>query len=132
MATGKTLPVNGVDAVFYPVKDLERATEFYNALLGMEPTQAWPNFGAEYTLPNGETFGFLKFPDVERFEPYRGAWRSGSGVMFAVDDIEAVVATCKARGVKFYNDGKIEDTPVCSMVFVEDSEGNSFILHKRK
>ena len=132
MATAETLRVQGVDAVFYPVKDLERASRFYTELLGMEPSQSWPNFGAEYTLPNGETFGFLKFPDIERFEPYRRAWPGGSGVMFAVDDLEAVVAACKARGVKFYNEGKIEDTPACSMVFVEDSEGNSFILHRRK
>lgn len=132
MATASAASVKGVDAVFYPVKDLERATKFYNALLGMEPTSAWPNFGAEYVLPNGEAFGFLKFPDVERFAPYKSAWHSGSGVMFAVDDLDSAVAACKARGVKFYNEGKIEDTPVCQMVFVEDSEGNSFILHKRK
>ena len=122
----------GVDAIFYKVENIERATAFYNALLGMEPSQSWPNFGAEYTLPNGETFGFLKFPDSDRFESYRRAWHTGSGVMFAVDDLPAAVAAAKARGVKFFNDGKIEETPVCQMVFAEDSEGNSFILHQRK
>ena len=124
--------VAGVDAIFYQVQDIARATKFYNELLGMEPTQSWPGFGAEYTLPNGETFGFLKFPDSDRFESYRKAWPTGSGVMFAVDNIAAAVAAAKTRGVKFLNDGKIEETPVCHMVFAEDSEGNSFILHKRK
>ena len=128
MATG----ARGVDAIFYRADDLDRATKFYNALLGMEPTQSWPNFGAEYTLPNGETFGFLKFPDSESFAPYKPAWHPGSGVMFAFDDLDATVAACKQRGVRFFNDGKVEDTPVCRMVFAQDSEGNSFILHQRK
>jgi len=132
MATARTARVQGVDAVFYPVKDLERATKFYNALLGMKPTQSWPNFGAEYTLPHGETFGFLRFPDIPRFEVYRKAWPCGSGVMFAVDDVEATVAAAKARGVQFFNEGKVEETPVCHMVFGEDGEGNSFVLHRRK
>jgi hypothetical protein len=34
--------------------------------------------------------------------------------------------------VTFDDDGKIEDTPVCWMAFAQDSEGNNFILHKRK
>lgn len=129
MATSAATRVKGVDAVWYPVKDLDRATKFYNDLLGMAPTKSWPNFGVEYTLPNGESFGFAKIPEST---PFSAAWRSGSGVMFAVDDLDAAVEAAKARGVKFFNDGKVSETPVCYMVFGEDGEGNTFILHKRK
>jgi predicted enzyme related to lactoylglutathione lyase len=131
LATDTSLRVNGVDAVYYQVKDLDRATKFYNDLLGMEPTMPMPGFGAEWTLPNGESFGIMKLPESmeKTFGQY---WRGGSGVMFAVDDLDGVIATAKARGVKFHEGGKIQDTPVCRMVFGEDSEGNTFALHKRK
>ena len=121
----------GVDAVYYQVQDLDRATKFYTALLGMEPTMPMPGFGAEWTLPNGESFGIARIPDSmrDRFGRY---WHPGSGVMFAVDDLEAVVAAARARGVKFLEGGKPQETPACLMVFGEDSEGNAFVLHKRK
>jgi len=123
--------VNGVDAIYYRVHDLERATAFYNELLGMEPTMPMPGFGAEWTLPNGESFGIMKLP--ESMDAVFGRyWRGGSGVMFAVEDLDATVAAAKARGVKFHDDGKAAETPVCFMVFGEDSEGNTFALHRRK
>jgi predicted enzyme related to lactoylglutathione lyase len=131
MAKAATPRVKGVDAIYYRVHDLERATAFYNELLGMEPTGPMPGFGMEYTLPNGESFGIIKIPETMTAE-YGAYWRGGSGVMFAVDDIAAAAAAAKARGVKLHDDGKIAETRVCYMVFGEDPEGNSFILHQRK
>jgi predicted enzyme related to lactoylglutathione lyase len=123
--------VKGVDAIYYRVHDLARATTFYNELLGMEPTYPMPGFGMEWTLPNGESFGIMKLP--ERMEPEFGRyWKGSSGVMFAVENIEEAVAAARARGVKFHDDGSISETPVCFMAFGEDSEGNTFALHKRK
>ena len=123
--------MKGVDAVYYQAQDLDRATKFYTELLGMEPTMPMPGFGAEWTLPNGESFGVMKLPDAMKSE-FGRYWRGGSGVMFAVDDLERAVAAAKARGVKFHNEGKPAETPVCFMVFGEDSEGNTFALHHRK
>lgn len=131
MATATKERVQGVDAIYYSVTDIDRATKFYNDLLGMEPTMPMPGFGAEWTLPNGESFGIMKLPDAMKGE-FGQYWRGGSGVMFAVDDLEPTIAAAKARGVKFHNDGKPQETPVCHMVFGEDSEGNTFALHKRK
>ena len=48
------------------------------------------------------------------------------------DDVASAVAELRARGVRFADDGAVEDTPVCHMAFGRDSEGNGFILHKRK
>jgi predicted enzyme related to lactoylglutathione lyase len=50
-------------------------------------------------------------------------------VLFAVDDLEAAVATLEARGIKVVT--RLE-TPVCSMALIHDSEGNIVTLHKRK
>ncbi len=131
MATTEATRVWGVDAIYYSVQDLDRATKFYTELLGMAPTLPMPGFGAEWTLPNGEAFGIMKLPEsmAAAFGRY---WRGGSGIMFAVEDLDAVVAAAKARGVKFHDDGKPAETPICFMVFGEDSEGNTFALHKRK
>jgi predicted enzyme related to lactoylglutathione lyase len=131
MAVTGATRVKGLDAIYYSVKDLDRATKFYNDLLGMAPTMPMPGFGMEWTLPNGESFGIMKLPDAMEAE-FGKYWRGSSGVMFAVDDLDGVVTAAKTRGVKFHNDGKVAETPICHMVFGEDSEGNTFALHKRK
>jgi predicted enzyme related to lactoylglutathione lyase len=116
--------VTGIDASYYLAKDLARATAFYKDVMGLIPTMEVPGCVSEFTFPNGETFGLYK--------PQDGSWHQGSGVMFAVADCRAKVDELKARGVKFEDDGKLEDTPVCYMAFGEDSEGNNFIVHQRK
>ena len=117
-------PVSGIDATYYNVTDLDRATQFYVTLLGMSPTSQIPNMISEWTFAGGESFGLYNSQEGE------GDFQKSGGVMFAVDDVAAAVAANKARGVKFHGD--IEDTPVCHMAFGEDSEGNGFILHRRK
>ncbi|MBV8082289.1 MAG: VOC family protein [Candidatus Eremiobacteraeota bacterium] len=122
MATAGATKVKGMDASYYTVKDMARATKFYNELLGMEPTTTFGESVVEYTFPSGETFGLFQ---SENHAP-RG------GILFAVDDLHKAVAEHKTRGVKFRNDGDVMDSPVCHMAFGEDSEGNDFILHQRK
>lgn len=122
MTTAGATKVKGMDASYYDVKDLARATKFYNDLLGMEPTLTFGDSVAEYTFPGGETFGLYQ----------SGEFTPRGGILFAVDDLEKAVAENKTRGVKFDDEGNIMTSPVCSMAFAEDSEGNRFILHQRK
>jgi predicted enzyme related to lactoylglutathione lyase len=124
MATAGAIKVKGYDAAYYFVKDLDRATKFYTDLFQMEPTLSIPGMVSEYTFPAGETFGLYK--------PHDGTFRDGHGILFAVDDIEAVVADLKTKGVSFEDDGETEETPVCFMAYAYDTEGNRFILHERK
>lgn len=124
MATAGATKIKGMDASYYTVKDLDRATKFYTGLFGAEPTMRIADVNAEWTFPNGETFGLYKVEEKE--------WNTHGGLLFSVDDVEAAVKEHKARGVKFDGDGHIENTPVCFMAFGEDSEGNSFILHQHK
>jgi len=124
MATAGATKVKGVDAGYYMVKDLGRATKFYNDFLGMEPTLTVPDTVSEYTFAGGETFGLYKASDGEYYQ--------GHGTLFAVDDINAAVADYKARGIQFDDDGKIDESPVCWMAFAQDTEGNRFIVHQRK
>ena len=124
MAVAQSTAIKGIDIAVYNVKDADRAKKFWQETMGCTMTNDFGPSGGEFTFEDGTTFGLYK-PDDQ-------PWRLGGGIMFRVDDIEAAVALYKSRGVKFDDDGKIEDTPVCQMAFAEDSEGNTFILHKSK
>ena len=126
MTMSATTPkAKGLAASYYFAKDLDRATAFYQELFGFEPSMAVPGMVSEWTFPTGETFGLYK-PHEE------GSFKTSHGLIFEFDDIAAAVAAHKARGVKFEDDGKIEDTPVCLMAFASDTEGNEFIFHQHK
>jgi predicted enzyme related to lactoylglutathione lyase len=116
--------VHGIDATYYTVKDLDRATAFYTTLLGAAPNIQVPDMISEWTLGDDNSFGLYKPPAGE------GEFHPSGGVMFVVDDVAAAVSAHKVAGVTFHGD--IEDTPMCHMAFGQDSEGNGFILHKRK
>jgi catechol 2,3-dioxygenase-like lactoylglutathione lyase family enzyme len=113
--------VRAVDATYYTVKDIAAQTKFYTDLLGVEPNVAMPGAFSEWTFTDGGSFGLYR---TDRGEA------SGSGVLFAVDDVKAAVEALKAKGVKF--DDHQEDLPTCHMAFGEDPEGLSFIIHRRK
>lgn len=121
MAATETLKITGIDATYYLVEDLGRASAFYKEKLGLTATMEYPDFVTEFTFNENQTFGLYK---SEKFTP-------SGGVMFAVPDVKAAMAEAKARGVKF-DDDEITDTPACMMAFASDSEGNHFILHQLK
>lgn len=115
--------VTGLDLSGYMVKDAARAITFYRDVLGMEPTTVYPNdAGAEYELSDGTTFGLWNPGTTMPFQ-------AASGVLFAVDDLNAAVDAVKARGIPVLME---HETPVCWMAMVQDTEGNGVVLHKRK
>ncbi len=121
MVTATGIKATGIDIHAYLVKDAKRAVDFYKNTLGLTPS--WDGEqGAEFELADGSTFGVWKMSD--------GSWHPSAGVFFAVPDIKEAIKQLRSQGVK------ISDEPfeseVCHMVQVEDSEGNSFMLHQRK
>lgn len=116
------MKINGIDAIYYSARDIDRAKTFYTAIIGAPPIVDIADSFCEWTLPNGEAFGLIK---GEEFRP-------GSGILFNVDDIHTSVDDMRAYGVAFEDDAEIEETPVCFMAFARDTEGNAFILHQRK
>ncbi|MDE2480744.1 MAG: VOC family protein [bacterium] len=115
--------VRDIDAVYYTVTNLERSTAFYAELLGVPPTAAAHGYYSEWTFPGGTSFGLYASAG------YTGG-QSGS-VMFAVDDVAAAMAECKARGITF-DDDAVTETAVCYMAFGRDPDRNQFILHRHK
>lgn len=82
---------NGAVATRLPAQDLQRARAFYADKLGLEPAEERPG-GLLYRCASGE---FALFQS--------GGAPSGSHTQMAwqVDDIDAVVAHLKSRGVVF-------------------------------
>jgi predicted enzyme related to lactoylglutathione lyase len=111
----------------YPVKEVDRARDFYENKLGLTPGAVGNHDGQywiEYDLPGG---GCLALTNVTPAQPSEAA---GGTVAFEVDDLDGFVADLKGREVTFRSD--VIDTPVCRMAVCVDSEGNSFLLHQIK
>ena len=77
-----------------------------------------------HDLPGG---GCLALTNATPTKPSEAA---GGTVAFEVDDLDALVADLKDKGVAFRGD--IIVTPVCRMAICVDSEGNSLVLHQLK
>jgi predicted enzyme related to lactoylglutathione lyase len=123
MTTAAKVGITGIDATYYLVKNLDKATTFYSALLGAEPAMHVPKMVSEWTFAGGETFGIYQ-PEKE------SDWNPSGGILFHVADIAASIEASKALGVKF--SAPTEETPICHMAFGDDPEGNHFILHQLK
>ena len=123
MTEPRAFSITGLDLSGYMVKDAPRAIAFYRDVLGLEPALLYPgDRGAEYELPDGTTFGLWGGGgNVMPFQP-------SNGILFAVDDLDAAAAAIEARGITVQR----RETPMCWMAIIEDSEGNSVFLHRRK
>ncbi|HZY96989.1 MAG TPA: VOC family protein [Candidatus Cybelea sp.] len=118
--TSSKTAITGIDLAAYLVKDPDRAIAFYRDVLGMAPTAVDDQGrGAEFTLPDGSTFGVWK--------PDDGG--TGGAIMFAVDDARAAVEHYRGRGLQLSD---VMESPVCHMAFGTDPEGNAIIIHQRK
>jgi catechol 2,3-dioxygenase-like lactoylglutathione lyase family enzyme len=110
--------------VTYPVKDVVRAREFYEGKLGLKlglHGNHGDKFWIEYDLPGGGCLALSNFQG----EPSASA---GGTVAFEVEDLDALMATLKARDVVFKSD--VIHGPHCRMAVCLDSEGNSLLLHQ--
>jgi predicted enzyme related to lactoylglutathione lyase len=112
--------IKGIDISAYLVRDPQAQIAFYRDVLGMKPTEIDDQGrGAEFTLPDGSTFGVWK--------PEGG--ETGGAIMFAVGDAKAAVEHYRERGLKLSD---VMESPVCFMAFGSDPEGNGLIIHQRK
>jgi predicted enzyme related to lactoylglutathione lyase len=125
MTTTKISAPSAIDAVYYMVKDVQRARRFYEEGLGFTPSlvaESGEWTGVEYELPTGQTFGLGRSSEIP--------WRECGGAMIAVADVKSATERVREYGGKVHAD--TADTPVCVMSWCEDTEGNTFCLHHRK
>jgi predicted enzyme related to lactoylglutathione lyase len=116
-----------VDFVGVPVRDLQRADDFYGKTLGLKRS---PNSGARWleydtdnvtlALVSPEVMG----PDfLENFQP------NTVPIAFRVPNVEEARGKLEAAGVQF----QVEtiDSGVCHIAPFADPDGNSLMLHRR-
>ena len=106
----------------YPVANMARARKFYEEDLGLVKTSDYGGTWVEYD-PGG-CFA------ITTMVPVKPSSDSGGSIAFEVDDVVALTATLKAKGVTV----KMEpmDTPVSKMAVILDTEGNAVTLHQLK
>jgi predicted enzyme related to lactoylglutathione lyase len=80
-------------AVMLPVEDVDRATRFYEELLGLTFTGLNMEGGAAFALEGGTTLVLLPRPGGSRAESTAMSW--------GVSDVESEVKQLEARGVVF-------------------------------
>lgn len=105
----------------YPVTDVARAREFYEGVLGLEPTVLAGGQWVEYYLgPNTLSIGSA---------PGWNPSSEGACVALEVEDFDAAITALKEKNVRF----KMEPfpTPVCRMAFIFDPDSNVICIHKR-
>ena len=108
----------------YPAVDPMRARAFYENTLGLKRgSSSKDGVWTEYDLPGGGCVALFNHPDPKQASPPGGA-----SVAFEVEDLDALVARLKGEGVKFMADDV--KSPVCRMAIMQDTEGNTIILHK--
>ena len=108
----------------YPVKDMDRARNFYEKTLGLALGNVFAE-GAwvEYDLPGGGCFALTTL--AKGVNPSADA---GGSVAFEAEDLDALVSQLKSDGVTFKMD--TFSSPVCRMAIILDSEGNAVTLQQ--
>jgi len=122
--TASTPLVTGVDFLFVPTRDFERATAFYGDVLGLPCTARYGR------IPGGEfETGNLTLQVIESAAIGREFRPSMMAIALRVDDVEAARSELASRGVAFTADAI--DSGVCHMAFFQDPDGNPLVLHHR-
>jgi catechol 2,3-dioxygenase-like lactoylglutathione lyase family enzyme len=115
---------NATATATLPAADMERAKRWYEEKLGLKPIEDTPG-GAVFEGAKGTLFAVYPTPNESR----GGHTQLG----FRVDDVAAVAAELRARGVVFEEydspglktvDG-VADLPVGRAAWFKDSEGNT-------
>jgi predicted enzyme related to lactoylglutathione lyase len=116
------MKVERTDFVTIPIRDIERAKNFYGEILGLE-LERDTRGGAEYKA--GQVTLALWDPTMigREFKP------APNEVALRVADVAAAREELEAKGVEFHGD--TFDTGVCHIASFSDPDGNALMLHRR-
>lgn len=109
--------------VRYLVHDVDKAVAFYEEVLGFTLRQRFPPFAMIERgdlllwIAGPKTSAAKPMPDGRKPEP--GGWNR---IVVEVEDIEAIVADLRSRGVTFRNEPLTG--PGGTQVLIEDPSGN--------
>lgn len=116
--------VTGVDFVAVPTADFEKSSDFYENVLGLEPSKQWGEMPAKEYETGSLTIA------VMQMDAFGQTFAKNTGpIALQVDDVESARAELESKGVTFNAD--TIDSGVCHMAIFSDPDGNPLILHKR-
>jgi catechol 2,3-dioxygenase-like lactoylglutathione lyase family enzyme len=108
--------MKSVEIIMIPVKDRQKAKEFY-LKLGFEIIVEAPD-------PHGETWIQMGLPN----ENTSISLASFQGIICESKNIEAEIKELNAKGIEV---GKIDNTPWGKFAWLKDLDGNSLCLHQK-
>jgi len=116
--------IRKVAFTLYAVKDMAAARVFYEGALGLASAAGEKSPWVEYDLPGGGCFAITTvMPD------HQPSGSAGGMIAFEVEDIDALVAALRDRGVKLGAQALIKG-PHCRMMPCFDPDGNAMLLHQ--
>lgn len=108
--------MKSVEIIMIPVKDRQKAKEFY-LKLGFKVVVEAPG-------EHGETWIQMGLPNGNATISLSGF----QGIICETDSIENEIKELKAKGIEV---GKIDDTPWGKFAWLKDLDGNSLCLHQK-
>lgn len=121
------IKVNDIAFTAYPVADRQRARGFYEGVLNLKPSMDsdFPEgFWIEYDL-GSNTLALSNF-----WKPAPNPLQAGPTLALEVEDFEQTLTTLKEQNIPFVLDQM--ETSVCHLAVIQDPDGNSLFIHKRK
>ena len=109
--------MKAIEIIMLPVKDRQKAKEFY-LKLGFKTVLEAPD-------PHGETWIQMGLPDGNTTISLAGF----QAIICETDDIEKEVKELQSKDIEV---GKIDDTPWGRFAWLKDIDGNSLCLHQKK
>ena len=108
--------MKSVDVIMLPVKDRQKAKEFY-LRLGFQ-------IMAEVPMPNDETWVQMGLPNCNTSL----SLASFHAVVCDINDMESEIEKLNANGIEV---GKVENTPWGKFAWLKDLDGNKVCLHQK-
>ena len=116
------MKIKKIAFVGVPVTDMQRAREFYEDVLGLEPD---PEMTGEHWTEYSIGEGTLALACVgEQWRPSN----QGTSAALEVENLEDAITRLEERKISC---DKV-DSPVCRMAIIEDPDGNKLMIHKLK
>jgi predicted enzyme related to lactoylglutathione lyase len=116
--------VTGVDFIAIPTQDIEKASDFYENVLGLERSIQWGQMPAVEFETGSLTLAIMQ-SDAFGIE----FQRHSHPIALHVEDVEAARGELESKGVTFAAD--TIDSGVCHMAHFSDPDGNMLMFHHR-
>lgn len=131
LATAASTPpaghITGVGGIFFKAKDPKALAAWYRDVLGM-PVEAWGGAALHYDAPkHPPVLAWNAFPASTK---YFAPSESGLMINYAVDDMDALLARLRSKGVTVLK--RDDSDPNGRFAWILDPEGNKVELWEPK